>query len=83
MADYKVVTAANLIFEAAGDPHLHQDCLWKFILHLDHSLHEVMTIRVELMIDLKDGLLVLFVVKDDGTVTARDNFLLLSDTLDE
>ena len=74
--------AADLIFEAAGDSKLHEDCLRQLLLNLDHRFHEFMSVGVQLRIDLKDRLFDALRVENDRTVAARDDFLLLSDAFD-
>ena len=81
MAYDQIVPATDLVLEAARHSELDKNSLWQFLLNLDHRLHELVTVRVQLGIDLEDGLFDLLRVENDRTVAARDDFFLLSDTL--
>ena len=83
MAYNQVVTTTDLVLEAACDSELDQNCLRQLVLNLDHRLHEMMAIWVQLRVDLEDGLFNSFRIKDDRTVAACDDFFLLSDSFDK
>ena len=57
MTDDEIVTTTDLIFETTRDSHLDKNRLWELVLNLDHRLHKLMTVRVELWINLENWLL--------------------------
>ena len=83
MHEKEVVTTANLVLKAPHSSKLDEDCLWYLILLSVKLLHDGMTLRIKLGIDVEDGLLNLLRVEHDGTVAARDDVLLLLNTLDQ
>ena len=58
------VAAADFVLEAAGHLDLDQDCLRELLLDLDDLLDKFGALRVQLRVDLVDGLLHLLAIEN-------------------
>ena len=79
----EVVATADLVLQAPHSSQLDKDRLWKLILFFIQFFHILVALRVKLRVNVEDGSILLLRVEHDGTVAARNDVLLLLNTLDQ
>ena len=81
--DEKEMATANLVFQTSHSFNLDQDCLRDLVLLSMQLFHNFVPFRIQIRIDLENWLLYLLGIKNDRSITIRNDFFLSSDLVDK
>ena len=81
--DEEEMATANLVFQTSYSFNLDQDCLWDLVLLSMQLFHNFVPFRIQIRIDLENWLLYLLGIKNDRSITIRNDFFLSSDLVDK